>query len=52
MKNWRTSLAGILGALAQIIVLPVNSWKDLIVPVVTAVIGVFAKDAGKTETGM
>jgi len=52
MKNWKTSLAGILGALAQIVILPVNSWKDLVVPVITALLGVFAKDAGQTGPGL
>jgi hypothetical protein len=52
MKNWKTTLAGVLGAIAQVIVLPVNSWKDLIVPAITALIGIFAKDAGTTGSGM
>jgi hypothetical protein len=52
MKNWKTTLAGVLGAIAQVIVLPVNSWKDLIVPVVTALIGILSKDAGTTGSGM
>lgn len=50
MKNWKTTLSGILGGLAQVVLLPINSWKDLIVPVVTVIIGVLAKDAGVTGT--
>jgi hypothetical protein len=45
MKNWKTTLAGLLAAAAQIIVLPINSWKDLIVPIATAIVGIFAADA-------
>lgn len=52
MKNWKTTVIGLLGGIAQILALPINSWKDLIVPVITMLIGVFAKDAGQTGTGV
>lgn len=48
LKNWRTSLVGILGGSAQILALPINTWRDYILPVVTVLIGIFAKDSNKT----
>ncbi len=45
MKNWKTTLAGVLSAVAQIVVLPIHGWKDLIIPVMSALIGVFASDS-------
>ena len=52
MKNWKTTVIGILGGAAQILALPINSWKDLVVPLVTVLIGVFAKDAGTSGKGI
>lgn len=52
MKNWKTTVIGLLGGIAQILALPINSWKDLVVPIVTILIGVFAKDAGTSGAGI
>lgn len=46
-NNWKTTAVGLLGAAAQIIALPINSWKDLIVPVATALLGLLTKDHDK-----
>lgn len=45
LKNWKTTVAGLLAAASQIILLPITSYKDLIIPIMTALIGIFAKDA-------
>jgi hypothetical protein len=43
-KSWKTSLAGLLLGASQIIVLPIHSWKDLIIPLSTLLLGLLAKD--------
>ena len=49
LKNWRTSLAGILGAVLQIVVLPVTGWGSLILPVFTVIIGLLAGDGKEVK---
>jgi len=49
LKNWRTSLAGILGAVLQIVVLPVTGWGSLILPVCTAIIGLLSGDGKEVK---
>jgi hypothetical protein len=46
-KNWKTTIAGLLGGSAQIVLLPINSWKDLIIPVTTMLLGLLAQDYDK-----
>lgn len=43
MKNWKTTLAGLGAAVAQVSVNGV-SWKSLIAAAFMALVGVFAKD--------
>ena len=55
MKNWRTTLLGILLAVAVAIqpytMTGVFEWKQMIIPALIALLGYFAKDAGVTGTG-
>jgi hypothetical protein len=47
-KNWKTSLTGVLSALGQLLAFPVNSWRDLVLPIGTLLLGLFAKDNNVT----
>lgn len=45
MKDWKTTVVGILGAIIQIIGTPATKWQDYILPGVTLLLGIFAKDS-------
>ena len=54
MKNWRTTIVGLFGAI-WIVAEPIISagqidWKALATAIVVAALGYFAKDAGVTGT--
>jgi len=55
MKNWKTTLTGIIGAIAVAIVPYLKSgnfeWKDLIIPAVIAALGFLTKDYDTTGAG-
>jgi hypothetical protein len=53
MKNWKTTTAGILAALAQIAVPLLSSgvgltWKTVVPAVLTGAVGILAKDSNVT----
>jgi len=55
MKNWKTTLTGILGAIAVAIIPIIQSGKfelkDLVIPIVIAILGFVAKDYDTTGAG-
>lgn len=55
MKNWKTTLTGIIGAIAVALIPILQNVKyepkDLVIPVVIAVLGVLAKDYDTTGAG-
>ena len=45
MKNWRTTLAGILAGTAQIIASGATGWRGWLIGLATVALGALAKDA-------
>jgi len=53
MKNWKTTLVGLVGAAIQIALPMLSSGlavKDIISAVIIGLLGILAKDAGVTGT--
>ena len=46
MKNWRTTVAGILAGAAQVIASGAMGWRAWIIGLATVALGALAKDAG------
>lgn len=54
MKNWKTTLLGLIGAIAQVVI-PMSqtgtlTWKEIVFAALTAAFGYFAKDFGVSGT--
>jgi hypothetical protein len=55
MKNWKTTLTGIIGAIAVALIPILQTGKfepkDLVMPIVIAILGAVAKDYDTTGAG-
>lgn len=54
MKNWKTTLLGLIGAVAQVVIPLIQTgtltWKEIGFAALTAAFGYFAKDFDQTGT--
>ena len=46
MKNWRTTVAGILAGVAQVVASGATGWRGWLIGLATVALGSLAKDAG------
>lgn len=46
MKNWRTTVAGILAGVAQVVASGAMGWRSWLIGLATVALGALAKDAG------
>lgn len=51
MKNWKTTLIGILGAVSMVLGSGAHGWQQYTTAGMVAALGVFAKDAGVSGPG-